>query len=71
MSEREDDIIGVPELAAIIKRPEGTLRQWRHRGYGPRSFRIGGRIGYRRSDVEAWLRAQEAATAVGDAGSAA
>lgn len=42
--------------------PEGTLRYFRSAGIGPASFRLEGRVRYRRSDVEAWIADQEAAT---------
>jgi predicted DNA-binding transcriptional regulator AlpA len=43
--------------------PGGTLRFWRATGQGPKWFRIGDRkIGYLRSDVEAWLAKQYAST---------
>ena len=35
-----------------------TLRWWRHRGIGPRSAKIGRRVFYRESDVQAWLDEQ-------------
>ncbi|MCX2934721.1 helix-turn-helix domain-containing protein [Mycobacterium sp. CVI_P3] len=35
-----------------------TLRYWRHTGTaGPPSFKLGRRVLYRRSDVDAWLQA--------------
>lgn len=38
---------------------EPTLRAWRHRGQGPKSFTLGtgSMVRYLRSDVEAWLEA--------------
>lgn len=44
-----------------------TLRYWRHASVGPPSFRLGGKVFYRRSAVMAWIQAQEAATTRGDA----
>ena len=35
--------------------PLSTLRYWRHIGYGPRSFKIGGRVVYKLEDIERWL----------------
>lgn len=32
-----------------------TLRFWRYRGTGPRSFRLGRRVVYARTDVEQWI----------------
>lgn len=56
-----DDLLTISEVAAILRTPVATLRYWRHLGIGPRSFKIGRRVFYRRGDVEAWLREQEAA----------
>lgn len=42
-----------------------TLRWWRHQNCGPKSIRIGKRVLYKLSDLEAWLAAQEAETARG------
>ncbi|WP_044884652.1 helix-turn-helix transcriptional regulator [Frankia gtarii] len=49
------------ELSRLIKVPVGTLRQWRHRGFGPLGFRVGGTVVYRRSEVDRWLAEQERA----------
>lgn len=42
----------------------GTLRFWRTADQGPASFSLGrgGRVVYRRSEIERWLAEQEAAT---------
>jgi excisionase family DNA binding protein len=67
-------VTGLPEsryytteqLSALTEIPVGTLRQWRHHGErGPRSVRLGRGVRYLKSDVEAWLKAQERASAVG------
>ena len=42
--------------------PEGTLRYFRSAGVGPASFRLAGRVRYRRADVLAWVAEQERAT---------
>jgi len=45
---------------------QGTLRYWRHRDEGPASFRMGKkRVVYRRSEIERWIAAQEAASTRG------
>lgn len=45
------------QVAALLKRSPKTLRNWRLEGRGPRPTKVNGRfVGYRRSDVEAWLR---------------
>ncbi len=38
--------------------PVATLRYWRHRGTGPRSFRLGRRVLYRADDLHSWIDAQ-------------
>lgn len=53
-----DALLTIDELATELKRPVATLRWWRHNGDGPLSAIIGGRITYRRSDVQKWLDEQ-------------
>jgi excisionase family DNA binding protein len=60
-----DDLLTVDEIAAELRVPEGTFRSWRAQNRGPKSFKIGRRVVYRRADVIAWLAAQEQATARG------
>lgn len=55
------DFMTTAELAAWLRVPVGTIRQWRHRGYGPKGFRIGGSVLYRRSVAAAWVAKQEQA----------
>jgi hypothetical protein len=47
--------------------PEGTWRWWRHRGEGPRSFKLGRTVFYADHDVVEWIESQKAATAKGGA----
>jgi predicted DNA-binding transcriptional regulator AlpA len=42
--------------------PVGTLRYLRSCDLGPASFRLAGRVRYRRSEVLAWIAEQEQAT---------
>lgn len=46
------------EVAAYLAVPSATLYRWRSAGKGPRSYRVGRGIRYRRSEVEQWLEAQ-------------
>lgn len=39
--------------------PARTLNDWRHRGLGPAYIRLGKRVRYRFTAIEAWLDAQE------------
>lgn len=42
---------------------EGTMRYWRHIGYGPKSFRLGRKlVMYAEEDLEAWLIEQYEST---------
>ena len=56
-----DEYMRTAELSRLTRIPVGTLRQWRHRGFGPPGFRAGGVVLYRRADVDAWLEAQQRA----------
>ena len=47
------------DLADFLGLPETTLRQWRHKGYGPRFVRLGKHVRYRPEDVRDWLDEQE------------
>lgn len=57
-----DDILTVHEAATHLGLAANTLRTWRQYNRGPASFKRAGRIAYRRSDLDAWQAAQEAAT---------
>jgi DNA-binding transcriptional MerR regulator len=59
LSAREQDhLMTIAEVSVLIGVPIATLRYWRHRGTGPRSFRVGRHIKYWARDVQAWLRRQ-------------
>lgn len=45
------------EVAELFRTVPSSVRYWRHQGKGPRSFRVGRRVLYRRSDVQAWAEA--------------
>lgn len=47
------------ELSEYIATPEATLRQWRDRGTrGPRSYKLGGTVRYKKHEVDAWIESQ-------------
>lgn len=64
---KKREIMTVKEVEEETGIPEGTLRYYRSIGVGPASFRLGGRVRYRRSDVLAWIAEEEAATRRGGA----
>jgi hypothetical protein len=59
----DEGLLTTAEVSEMLRRPVGTLRQWRHRSYGPKGFRLGGAVVYRRSAVIDWVRECEAAEA--------
>ncbi|SFU02128.1 DNA binding domain-containing protein, excisionase family [Geodermatophilus amargosae] len=52
------ELLTITEAAELLRAPVATLRYWRHLGTGPRSFRLGRRVLYRRDDLNAWIGAQ-------------
>jgi excisionase family DNA binding protein len=50
-----EPMLTVEEVAELLRVPVATLHQWRHKGTGPRSYRVGRYVRYRRDDLEAWL----------------
>lgn len=55
----EPELLTISEAAELVRAPVATLRYWRHLGAGPRSFRLGRRVLYRRDDLTAWIDAQQ------------
>lgn len=52
-------MLTLQETAELLSVAPATLYAWRHRGLGPRGFRIeGGLVRYRLADVESWLEQQ-------------
>lgn len=51
-----DPLLTTEDVAEEVRRPASTVRYWRHIGYGPVGFRVGKRVLYRRSEVDAWLQ---------------
>jgi excisionase family DNA binding protein len=54
----ERELLTITEAAELVRAPVATLRYWRHLGTGPRSFRLGRRVLYRRDDLRAWIDTQ-------------
>ena len=50
-----EQIMYLKEAAAFVRKPEGTMRYWRHLGIGPRSFRHGRNVAYWQNDLILWL----------------
>src|SRR3712207_1026551 len=52
---RDDDLLTITEASAILRVPVNTLRWWRHRGDGPRFFKIGRHLVTTIGDLAAWI----------------
>jgi excisionase family DNA binding protein len=57
-AEPVSELLTIAEAAELLRAPVATLRYWRHLGTGPRSFRLGRRVLYRRDDLHAWIDAR-------------
>ncbi|GAA2552114.1 helix-turn-helix transcriptional regulator [Pseudonocardia hydrocarbonoxydans] len=68
----ERKILGSAEVAEYLGVPVETLKHWRYRRQGPAFFRLGRKVAYDLSALDAWLdeQRQAAQRAAGD-GSAA
>lgn len=51
-SDRLLDVDAVADLLGISRQ---TVYMWRTRGAGPRGIKVGGRVRYRRSEVDKWI----------------
>jgi excisionase family DNA binding protein len=53
-----DPLVTPQELADELRVPLNTIWQWRTRGTGPASFKVGRHVRYRRSEINRWRREQ-------------
>ena len=58
----KSDLMTTNEVETEFGIPAGTLRYYRSCDVGPASFRLAGRVRYRRADVLAWITQQESTT---------
>jgi excisionase family DNA binding protein len=52
------DIVDETDAARYLKVSKSGLRKWRALGEGPKFYRCGRLIRYRRSDLDAWLESR-------------
>jgi predicted DNA-binding transcriptional regulator AlpA len=57
----ETAFLKLPKAAEYLGISPNTLYVWRHRRQGPPSFRMGRRVMYRITVLDAWVRSQEQA----------
>jgi hypothetical protein len=51
--------LSTKDLSALLQIPEGTLRQWRCSGVGPKWHKLRGCVRYDKTDVENFLHESE------------
>jgi predicted DNA-binding transcriptional regulator AlpA len=57
-----DRILTLEEIAQRTRKPINTLRWYRHRGEGPKTFKLGRAVVAYEHDVEAWIAEQAKAS---------
>ena len=55
-------LLTLDEVSELTHIPIATLRWYRAKGIGPKTFRLGGRVMAREVDVDEWIRDQYAAS---------
>jgi excisionase family DNA binding protein len=53
-----EPLLSIEALADYLDVPVTTIRDWRTDGKGPCATKVGGRLRFARSDVQAWLARQ-------------
>ncbi|WP_343902141.1 helix-turn-helix transcriptional regulator [Arthrobacter rhombi] len=48
-------LMTMDEVSEETRIPVNTLRFYRHKGTGPKSAKIGGKVMYRREDLDKWI----------------
>ena len=61
----EPELLDSLDLERLTGTAASTWRYWAHIGTGPKSFKLGRRRVWRRSEVLRWLDEQEASTQAG------
>lgn len=56
----DDDLLTIKQVSDMLGCSPQALYNLRHRGVGPKSFMLAGRIRYRRGAVREWITAAEA-----------
>ena len=60
VSSTQDYVVAEREVASLLGVSPDTLRRQVAKGEGPRRLKLSARrVGYRMSDIEAWLRSRE------------
>ncbi len=54
MPDPDPPLMTTDEVAAFFRTSPATISYWRHTGYGPKGRKVGRRVLYDRSEVEAF-----------------
>ena len=57
-SDKLDELLSVEEVADFYKVPVRTIYSWQATGKGPRAYRVGRYLRFKRSDCVAFLESQ-------------
>ncbi len=57
-----DKMLTINDVAEYLDIPKATLHAWSSRGIGPKRYKVGRHLRYRRVDVDAWVDQQAALT---------
>ena len=60
----DNDLLEPAEVARLIKRPASWFAKLRMTDSGPKFLKVGGKVRYRRQDIEEWLAVCERASSV-------
>lgn len=66
----EKDMFNAKQAAAYLGVSESEVRLWRSQGRGPRYFREGNILRYRKCDIEEWISSRLSEPQEGDKGPA-
>ena len=58
----DSELMSTEQVSQLTGIKGATLRYWRSVDQGPASFRLGGRVLYRRASVYSWIAVQERTT---------
>ena len=56
-----ESLLTTSEVAEIFRTSPDTVRYWKHIGYGPRGRKVGRKVLYERTEVEAFWQALQSA----------
>jgi excisionase family DNA binding protein len=54
-------LLTTKQLATELEIPASTIYYWRHKGIGPRAFKVGRELRFAEADVLRWLAQKRAA----------